>query len=180
MKQTILIVDDEPDMLTLLSRIIALKSSYHVTTTINALEVPGLLENNQYDLIITDLHMPGYSGIDLLRQVREQNRHEEVIIITAFRSFESVSEAISLGAYDYITKPFSREQILYIIEKVMRWQRAKKSESEMNAILEMKPFEIAADAFKKQYIHYLMESELNDPKELSGISGLPVDDFISE
>ena len=66
MKQTILSVDDEPHMLKLLERIITEKTPYHVTTTSNSLEVPELLKQNTYDLILTDLKMPGLDGMDIL------------------------------------------------------------------------------------------------------------------
>jgi two-component system response regulator PilR (NtrC family) len=103
MTQRILAVDDELHMLTLLERIITEKTPYQIVTTNNALEVPALLEKSQFDLIITDLKMPGLDGMDILRLVREQGRPEEVIIITAFGSLESAIEALSRKVFDYIT-----------------------------------------------------------------------------
>ena len=88
MKQHILAIDDELDMLKLLERIITEKTPYRITTTNNSLEVEQLLEQTQFDLIITDLKMPGLDGMDVLRLVKEKKRYEEVIILTAFGSME--------------------------------------------------------------------------------------------
>ena len=71
MKQSILVVDDEIHMVTLLERILSEKTPYAFASTHNALEVPDLLETQKFDLLITDLRMPGLTGMDLLRQVCE-------------------------------------------------------------------------------------------------------------
>ena len=89
MKQTILAVDDEPHMLKLMERIVTEKTPYQITTTSNSLEVPEILEKSEFDLIIMDLKMPGMDGLDLLRLVKEKERFEEVVIITAFGSLET-------------------------------------------------------------------------------------------
>ena len=70
MKQSVLVIDDEISMLKLLERIITEKTPYQVETTNNSLEVPKILEKKQYDIIITDLKMPGIDGMDILRLVK--------------------------------------------------------------------------------------------------------------
>ena len=81
MKQRILAIDDEIHMLKLLERIITEKTPYQIQTTNNALELPGILQHDEFDVIITDLKMPGMDGLDVLRLVKQQGRREEVIII---------------------------------------------------------------------------------------------------
>ena len=151
MTQTILSVDDEPHMLKLLERIITEKTPYKITTTSNSLEVPELLKQNTYDLILADLKMPGLDGMDILRMIKEQNRLEEVVIITAFGSLESAIEALSLGVFDYITKPFKKEQIIFTLKRAMRWQKLKRESAEMEKLFEIEPYEEAEKAFARAY-----------------------------
>ncbi len=109
MKGRILAVDDELHMLKLLERMFAERTQNQITTTNNSLEVVGILEQERFDIIITDLRMPGMDGMEILRWMADNDRDEQVIIISAFGSVESAREAVSLGAFDYINKPFKQE-----------------------------------------------------------------------
>jgi DNA-binding NtrC family response regulator len=122
----ILIVDDEVDMLALLAMIITEKTNHKTTTTNNPLEVPKLIKEGTFDLLIADLKMPGMDGIDLINEVRKIDKSIPILIITAFGSIESAEEAIHRGAYDYITKPFRKEQILIAINRALEWKEMKK------------------------------------------------------
>lgn len=126
MPEKILIVDDEPDMLWLLSMIIKEKTPYEVTTTNNPIEAMELAKGGSFDILITDLKMPGLDGIELLSAVRSFNEDIPVIIITAYATSESASEAHEKNAFDFITKPFRKEQIVFTIEKAVKWIRAHK------------------------------------------------------
>ncbi len=183
MKQKILAIDDEPHMLKLLERIITEKTSYTIKTTHNSLEVQHILEQEQFDLIITDLKMPGMDGLDILQYVKEHNRTEEVIIITAFGSLDSASKALSLGVFDYITKPFKKEQIIHTIDRVMKWQRAKQSAEELERLFRCAPFEKAVQEFEKVYLRKLTDwFNGNIPKvaEISGIDESRVQEVVKE
>jgi DNA-binding NtrC family response regulator len=173
MAQRILAVDDEPSMLKLLERIIAEKTAYEIATTSNSLEVPAILEDKTFDLIITDLKMPGLDGLDLLRLVKEKNRDEELIVITAFGSLETAIEGLSLGVFDYITKPFKREQIIHAVDRAMRWQGLKKAAKRAAAVFDLEPFEVARHAFEVEYILRLAERCNRDPQAIAARSGLP-------
>ncbi|MBF0345439.1 MAG: sigma-54-dependent Fis family transcriptional regulator [Nitrospirae bacterium] len=126
MPENILIVDDEPDMLKLLSMIIKDKTPYGVTTTNNPLEVLELLKNGNFELIIADLKMPGIDGIELLGSIKKMDSDLPVIIITAYGTFETATEALNKGGFDFITKPFRKEQILYTIDKALKWYKLQK------------------------------------------------------
>lgn len=119
MNLSILAVDDELHMLRLLELLITKKTPYQLVTTSNALEVPELLAEIEFDVIITDMIMPGIGGIDILRLVDEQKRPEKVIVITAFGTPENEAVARSLGAVDYIHKPFTKDRILKSLEKII-------------------------------------------------------------
>ncbi len=118
----ILAVDDELDMLALLKMIIEGYSDHQVTVTNNPLEASELLENESFDLILTDLKMPGMDGMEVLAKAKKRDEDALVLVITAYGSLESAEEAMAQGAFDFITKPFRKEQILLAIDKAMRWR----------------------------------------------------------
>jgi len=117
----ILIVDDELDMLKLLSMIIKEKTPYEVTTTNNPLEAVELAKQGGVDLVLTDLKMPGLDGIEVLDAIKKDDPDRPVIFITAYATVESATEAIQKGGFDFITKPFRKEQILFTIDRAMKW-----------------------------------------------------------
>jgi DNA-binding NtrC family response regulator len=109
MSGNILIVDDEKDMLSLLSRIIGEDKDFEITTETDPFRALKIFNEKKMDLIITDLKMPGMDGIGLLKEVRKSDPHVPVIILTAYATIETAVQAIQEGAYDYLTKPFRRE-----------------------------------------------------------------------
>ncbi len=123
MSGKILIIDDETDMLVMLEMLITDKTSHEVVTTNNPLEIEELLSNNDFNLVITDLKMPMLDGIEILEIVKKKDPDIPVIVITAFGTLEAAEEAVHQGAYDFITKPFRKEQILVAIERALEWQR---------------------------------------------------------
>jgi DNA-binding NtrC family response regulator len=122
----ILIVDDELDMLKLLSMIIKEKTPYEVKTTNNPLEAVELAKQGGVDLVITDLKMPGLDGIEVLEAIKKDDPDLPVIFITAYATVESATEAIQKGGFDFITKPFRKEQILFTIDRAMKWIAMQK------------------------------------------------------
>ena len=106
--QKILVVDDEKSMRELLALMLR-REGYRVISTESAEKAGEVIEREAYDLVISDISMPGASGIDLLRRVREGGLDTPVILITAFGSKETAIEALKLGAFDYFEKPFNIE-----------------------------------------------------------------------
>jgi DNA-binding NtrC family response regulator len=126
MPERILVVDDEPNMLRLLKTILMDRTGYEVTTTNNPLEVSKLLQEEPFDLVVTDLKMPLVDGIDLIDIIKKINASLPIIIITAYGTIETAEEAIQKGAYDFITKPFRKETILITIKRALEWKRMQK------------------------------------------------------
>jgi DNA-binding NtrC family response regulator len=126
MPEKILIVDDEPDMLKLLSMIIREKTPYEVTATNNPLEAIEFAKKGGFDLVISDLKMPGLDGIEIIEAVKRVDEDVPVIIITAYGTVESASEAMQKGGFDFITKPFRKEQILFTIDKALKWLKVQR------------------------------------------------------
>jgi two-component system response regulator PilR (NtrC family) len=112
-----IVVDDEKNISELLS---ILLSEYDIEsdTASSYSEARSYIKENYYDLALLDLRLPDGSGIDILKQIKEKNPKTEVVIITAFASSETAVEAIKLGAYDYISKPFNINDLRLIIRNV--------------------------------------------------------------
>ncbi len=134
----ILAVDDELDMLALLKMIIEGYSEHQVMTTNNPLEAAELVEKEKFDLLLTDLKMPGLDGMELLTLAKKRDEDALVMVITAYGSLESAEEAMGKGAFDFITKPFRKEQILLAIDKAMRWREMVRQNKELKQRLEGK------------------------------------------
>jgi len=131
MPERILVVDDEPNMLRLLKTILMDKTGYEVTTTNNPLEVSKMLQEDHYDLVITDLKMPLVDGIDLIGIVKGIDVTLPIIVITAYGTIETAEEAIQKGAYDFITKPFRKETILITMKRALEWKRMQGELAEL-------------------------------------------------
>ena len=131
MAANILVVDDELDMLALLAMIISEKTEHKVTTTNNPLEAVQFVKGKECDLVISDLKMPGMNGIELIAEIRKIDQYIPILVITAYGSNESAEDAINKGAYDYITKPFRKEQILIAIDRALEWKNMRKEIKEL-------------------------------------------------
>jgi two-component system response regulator PilR (NtrC family) len=126
----VLVVDDERSMQEFLE-IFLRSEGYHTVTVGDVAAARAQLEHDDFDLLITDIQMPGGSGLDLLRDVQGRASGEAdtvVIVMTAFASTETAISAMKEGAYDYITKPFKVDEIRIIVEKAIE----KKSLSSEN------------------------------------------------
>ena len=133
MPQKILIIDDEPDMLMMLEMLITDKTPHEVITTNNPFEVQDLLAKENLNLVITDLKIPSMDGIEILDAVKNHDPDIPVVVITAFGSLEAAEEALHRGAYDFITKPFRKEQILVTIGRALEWQRITRENRELKS-----------------------------------------------
>lgn len=119
--EKILIVDDEALVRNFLAETLRRKN-LDVTTAENGMKAVQLLKENIYDLVITDMRMPDLTGIDILKKVRELSPSTLTIVITAFGSIENAVEAMRLGAFNYLIKPFSPDTIEAVIDKANEHQ----------------------------------------------------------
>jgi len=126
MSEKLLIVDDEPVMLRLLTMLIKEKTPYEPVITNNPFEALQLAKEDSFDLIIADLKMPGLDGAELLEAVKRVHADVPVIIITAYGTTETAMKILQKGAFDFITKPFKKEQILNAIDKAFTFVKLKK------------------------------------------------------
>src|SRR5210317_2130635 len=106
---SILVVDDELSMREFL-KILLEKEGHRVTTASDASSVLDLMQNEDFDLVLSDIRMPGMGGLSLLEKIKEINNSIPVIMITAYASPENAVVAMKSGAFDYITKPFKVDE----------------------------------------------------------------------
>jgi len=110
-KERILVVDDAPEALELIQRNLT-PHGYRVFTASSAAEAVRLLDSAPVDLVITDLKMPKVSGLDLVRHVRQNFRDTEVMMVTGYPTIESAVTAVKAGSQEYLTKPFTEDELL--------------------------------------------------------------------
>jgi DNA-binding NtrC family response regulator len=131
----VLIVDDEPLMR--LSMVDALEGiGCQVTAAATGTEGLAVLGTRQFEIVITDLRLPGADGLTILKSSKERNPATEVILITAHGSVDTAVGAIKSGAYDYITKPFQMDELLLIVERVGKILRLRRENLELKEVLE--------------------------------------------
>jgi two-component system, NtrC family, response regulator HydG len=118
----VLVVDDEPDMVENCVRILR-RAGYRCLSTTDPDRVLSLLESERPDLVLTDLKMPGLDGFAVLRRVQEIDPGLPVVVVTAFATIESAVKAIKEGAFDYLPKNFSIEQLTIVVERALRQRR---------------------------------------------------------
>ena len=114
----IAIIDDEPLVLRNLQRKIG-KSGYRVETFTDPFKALNRMEIEPFDIVFTDLHMPKMDGMTVLKKIKENYHRTEVIIITGYASIDNAVEAVKQGAFYYIEKPFTPEQVMLILSRAV-------------------------------------------------------------
>jgi len=122
---TILIVDDEPSILQTLSGLL-LDEGFEVLTGQNGYEALKLVEAESPDLVLLDIWMPGLDGIETLKEIRKNNPHLPVIIITGHGTIETAVRATKLGAFDLIEKPLSIDRVIVAINNALNFRRLEE------------------------------------------------------
>ena len=112
----ILIADDEKNLRTVLAKELS-DEGYEVRETDNGSAAAELLEKDEYDVLLLDLNMPGMDGMGVLKKIKTLELPTEVIILTGHGTVSTAVQAMKLGAYDYLTKPFKTEELKAIVEK---------------------------------------------------------------
>src|SRR5579884_1094578 len=121
----ILAIDDGAVACQLLAEILS-DEGYLVKAAGSSREAIEQLEREFYDLIITDLKMPGFDGLEVLRRYKEQRPETLVILVTAFGSMESAIEAMKAGAFDYVSKPFREDEIKIVVRRALDQRRLQR------------------------------------------------------
>jgi DNA-binding NtrC family response regulator len=131
-KSTILLIDDD-DSLRRVIEFSLTEAGHDVRPAASGEEGLRLFESNSFDAVITDITMPGMSGMEVLAGVRERDPGLPVIMITAYGTIENAVQAMKQGAFDYITKPFNRDELRMTLDKALRMRRLEKENAELRA-----------------------------------------------
>jgi CheY-like chemotaxis protein/glycine cleavage system H lipoate-binding protein len=132
-KPRILVVDDELPVCKSISSALA-PDAYAVDMALSAEEALKKEEDSEYDVVITDLMMPGLSGLDLLKALKDKRQGVRVIMVTGYPSIESAVQSIKFGAFDYIPKPFTPNDLRSLVARAVESRRLQK-EQEATAAL---------------------------------------------
>ena len=119
----ILIVDDEQSVVFLLKEELSEIEKYEVTVAYDGAEAINILQSQPFDVVLLDVKMPRVSGIEVLKYIREQHPTTIVLMLTNFADVKTAIETMKLGAYDFVSKPYEREELLATIDRALELRR---------------------------------------------------------
>ena len=132
-KEVILVVDDEPNTLEVIQRNLNAEG-YIVFTAPSVPEAIKILESTKIDLVVTDMKMPKVSGLDLVRHIRENYKTTEVMMITGYATIQGAVEAVKTGAEEYLTKPFTDEELFTAIRRSLDKLHIRRANATENSV----------------------------------------------
>ncbi len=132
----ILLVDDDPTALLVLEKGLSLQE-YPVTTAADGEEALGRIAGESFDVVITDLMMPGIDGIGVLKAAKARSARTEVLLLTASQSLKSAVDAMKNGASDYLQKPVDLGELLIILEKIESFRNMAASAEELREAMDV-------------------------------------------
>lgn len=136
-EMNILIVDDEREFLDLLAKRLE-KRKVHVTAVQSGLEAVGEAGSGKFDVILLDMKMPGMDGLETLKQIKALPVDNQVIMLTGHASVEAAVQGMELGAFDYLMKPVSINELIFKLEDACRSRGKAVAESGRVGIVESK------------------------------------------
>jgi two-component system response regulator HydG len=126
----ILVVDDKENMLRLFEKMLG--DSYDVTTTPDGTRALALIGSHPFDVVVSDIRMPGADGIEVLRAVKQRAPDTEVVLMTAYASIAAAVDAIKQGAYDYIQKPFEPDEVSLVVARALERKRLREQAAHLS------------------------------------------------
>ena len=157
-KPRLLLIDDDKNALNGLVKILT-HDGYSVSGVLSGYEALNLLSRKNFDIIITDMKLPGMGGLSLIHEIRKKEVSAAIVVITAYSSVKTAVEAIKCGADDYLTKPINLEELHVVLEKL--WERQQLIAQ--NHILreklkdKYKSFELVGSTLQMQQIFHMIE-----------------------
>lgn len=125
----IIVIDDEPSILESFKMILKIKD-YDVSTFPDGPSALAQLEKGKFDMAFIDYKLPGMDGLEVLKKIKETDPEVEVVIVTAYATEASHANAITLGALEYLRKPFLMEEIYELVDRGLRRKRSKATRRE--------------------------------------------------
>lgn len=170
---SVLVVDDEVSILKLLKKELATEGRV-VDTAENAAQARELVRKNDYDILVLDIKLPDGDGLDLLVEFRERIPDVEIIMITGHGDIDDAVEAMKIGAYDYITKPFNLDKIELVIERAYQRVRLTRENRSLKVSREAtSPLRLIGNSAAIKHVRYLIEkvAPTEVPVLITGPSG---------
>jgi len=133
----ILLVDDEPSILSVLSALLKAEE-YEVTPALGGDKAKAILAAEEFDLMISDIRMSPINGMELLKIAHDERPSMSVIMLTAYGSVETAIEALKLGAFDYVTKPFKVDELLITVQRALEYNKALNENADLKVQLGIK------------------------------------------
>jgi DNA-binding NtrC family response regulator len=130
----ILLVDDEPSILSVLGTLLKAEG-YNVTTALGGEKAVPLLKSEEFDLLLTDIRMNPINGMQLLQMVHDEFPGMAVLMLTAYGSVETAIEALKLGAFDYVTKPFKVDELLITVQRALEYNKVMSENVDLRSQL---------------------------------------------
>lgn len=131
----VLLVDDEPSILSVLSNLLKAQG-FETCPALGAEKALDFLRSDEFDLMISDVRMHPVNGMELLKKAKALHPSLAVIMITAYGSVEAAVEAMQVGAYDYVTKPFKVDELMITVQRALEYRRAISENVELKARLQ--------------------------------------------
>jgi two-component system, NtrC family, response regulator HydG len=163
---SILLIEDDLSFCKMLEQFLTRKS-FAVTTAFSAEEAKSIVKNKSFDLIITDLRLPNYDGIELMQEFKSQFPSTPVILMTGYSDVNTAVKAIKNGASDYISKPFNPEEVLLVIKNALQKNDASNtisSNEKVEAKNQSDDFVIGISKASKKLAEYI---KLVSPTDMS-------------
>lgn len=132
-KPRVLVADDKDTILSLFGRI--LSDRFDVVTAADGQRALGLALNDDFDVVVSDIRMPGADGFTVLRELKRAKPDVEVVLMTAFSSVEKAVEAMKEGAYDYLAKPFDPDEARMTIERAAERKYLREHARNLSAVV---------------------------------------------
>jgi DNA-binding NtrC family response regulator len=170
----VLVVDDDASLRRIVEYNLA-EEGHSVATAENGEKALAALERTSFDLVVTDIKMPGLDGMELLRRIKSSSPDTQVIVITAFGTIEMAVEAMKAGAFEYVTKPFNRDELKLAARKALKLKHLEGENVRLRREVARKyGFEnIVGDSPSMQRVFRLVEkvAETDAPVLITGESG---------
>jgi DNA-binding NtrC family response regulator len=131
----LLVVDDEGHQREMLASLLG-RAGYQVSTAVNGEEALAQVHAGEFDLVLTDQRMPVMDGIQLLERLQADRGNLPVVLMTAYGSVSSAVQAMKHGAADYLTKPFDKDELIVVVEKVLKHRRLEDEVAQLHGVLQ--------------------------------------------
>ena len=172
----ILVVDDEKVMRSFISDALT-DAGYKVEVASNGEEALSKIKHSPFEILLTDLMMPGMDGIEVIQKVKEVNSNVCAIVITGYPSIETAVEAMRKGAYDYIAKPFKLDELMIVVKRAIERQLLSQ---EKKMYKELSITDDLTEVYNHRYLQEILSREVERAKRYShniSLVMVDLDDF---